>query len=102
MKMWKWGIQIIEGLLLGAIHKLNPHQESLGGYGRFRKPHPTEYITSSRNFREKDTRMPYGSNRIRGPHSVVVESGASSLFGPFPRGKHRGLIPHTIGKTVVA
>ena len=109
MKMWKWSIQIIEGLLLGAIHKLNPHQESLGGYGRFREPYPAKYITSSRNFREKDSGMPNGSNKILGkrriyrrPYPVVVESGTNSLFGLLPRGENRGLIPCAIGKTVVA
>ena len=36
------------------------------------------------------------------PHSIVVESGASILFGSLPHGKNKGLTPYTIGKTVVA
>ena len=44
----------------------------------------------------------FGGRGYHRPHSVVVKSGANNLFGPLPRGKNRGLIPHTIGKTVVA
>ena len=57
----------------------------------------------------RDSRISNRSNRIWGkrriyrkPHPVVVESRTNSLFGQFPRGENRGLIPHAIGKTVVA
>ena len=53
--------------LLSSIHKSNPHQESLGGYGQFHKSHPTKHFTSSKNFKKKkDSGMPNGSNRIMG------------------------------------
>ena len=53
-------------LYLVAFINQTPPQESLNGYGCFHKPHPTEYLTSCRNFKQKDLGMPSGSNRIWG------------------------------------
>ena len=66
-------------------------------------------LQAARISKKKDSGMPNGSNRIMGkrqihrrPHLVVVESGTNSLFGLLPRDENGGLVPHAIGKTVVA
>ena len=87
------------GLLLSSIYKSNSHQESLGGYKRFCKSHPTKHFTSCRNFRKEDLGMPNESDRIWGkrqihrrPHSAVVEGGPYSLSSSFPCGENGSLI----------
>ena len=70
---------------------------------------PLSTLQAARISKKKDSGMPNGSNRIIGkrqihrrPHLVVVESGTNSLFGLLPRDENGGLVPHAIGKTVVA
>ena len=54
-----------EASLFSSIYKSNLHQEGPSGYGCFHKSHSIEHPACRRNFREKDPRMPDGSNGIR-------------------------------------
>ena len=94
---------------MGSIHKPNPHQEGLGRYRCFRKPHSIEHLASGRNFKKKDPRMPNGSNRVRRkrrvhrrPHLVVVESRSYSFFSSFPCGQNGSILSCAFGKALVA
>ena len=95
--------------LLSNIYKSNPHQESLGGYECFCKPHPTKYFTSSGNLRKEDSGMPNGSDKVwwkrrihRRSHPAVVEGGPHSLFSLLPCGENRSLISCASGEAMVA
>ena len=97
-----------EASLFSSIYKSNLHQGGPGRYRCFRKPHSIEHPASRRNFREKDPRMPDGSNEIRWKrrvhrrsHSVIVESRSYSLFSSFPRGQNESILPCAFGKTLV-
>ena len=70
MRIWRWVLRSQEALLLGSVYKSDSHQENLGGYGCFHKSYPTKHSPSSRNFREEDSRMPNGSDKIWGKRRV--------------------------------
>ena len=108
MRIWRWVLRSQEAPLLGSVYKSDSHQESLGGYGFFRKSYPTKHSLSSGNFREEDSGMLNGSDRIQGkrqvhhrPHSTMAEGGSNSLHGLLPCGKNGSLIPCASGKTMV-
>ena len=93
--------------LIASINQI-PIKRALVDTGSSAKSYPTKHSLSSGNFREEDSGILNGSDRIQGkrqvhhrPHSTMAEGGSNSLHGLLPCGKNGSLIPCASGKTMV-
>ena len=93
--------------LIASINQI-PIKRALMDTGSSAKSYPTKHSLSSGNFKEEDSGMLNGSDKIQGkrqvhhrPHSTMAEGGSNSLHGPLPCGKNESLIPCAFRKTMV-